>query len=586
MTISRNLSFLAEGVSSTGVLGASNGGTGQNTVTTGDLLYGSATNTWSKLSIGSTGTILRVVGGIPSWGTDYTGTVTSVAASVPSFLSISGSPITTSGTLAITYSGTALPVANGGTGLTTYTAGDLPYYASGTALSKLGIGTSGYILSSSGTAPQWVNSISIGSGTFTSVTDSGLTAGRVNYNGTGGLLVDSANLTFDGTNLGIGLTPTSAKGNLQVNTAISYTDTGILATFASSVAGYNQIILQNTNSGATASTNFNVSNNNGTATTNFGEFGINSSAFTGSGSFNQAGYTYLASGSTDLAIGTYGSNAIHFVINSGATDAMTIDTNGRLGIGTSSPTAQLTVANDASISGLTIGKGGGSVATNTVLGNSALSNSSNTGDKNTALGNNALNANTTGYLQTAIGYAALYVNTTGNQNIAVGAQSLFANTNGLNNVSVGVYSLLSNTTGGSNTAIGTQALNGNTTASNNTAVGYQAGYNNTTGANNTFIGYTAGTAVTTGSNLIVIGYTATASSITATNEITIGNSSVTVTRLGGTTVVASLPSAATVGAGARSFVTNSLSPTFGTTVVGGGTVSVPVYSDGTNWKVG
>jgi hypothetical protein len=49
------------------------------------------------------------------------GTVTSVAASVPAFLSISGSPITTSGTLAITYSGTALPVANGGTGVTTST---------------------------------------------------------------------------------------------------------------------------------------------------------------------------------------------------------------------------------------------------------------------------------------------------------------------------------------------------------------------------------------------------------------------------------------------------------------------------------
>ena len=46
------------------------------------------------------------------------GTVTSVAATVPSFLSISGSPITTAGTLAISYSGTALPVANGGTGLT------------------------------------------------------------------------------------------------------------------------------------------------------------------------------------------------------------------------------------------------------------------------------------------------------------------------------------------------------------------------------------------------------------------------------------------------------------------------------------
>lgn len=47
------------------------------------------------------------------------GSVTSVAATVPSFLSISGSPITSAGTLAISYSGTALPVANGGTGATT-----------------------------------------------------------------------------------------------------------------------------------------------------------------------------------------------------------------------------------------------------------------------------------------------------------------------------------------------------------------------------------------------------------------------------------------------------------------------------------
>ena len=50
--------------------------------------------------------------------------------------------------------------------------------------------------------------------------------------------------------------------------------------------------------------------------------------------------------------------------------------------------------------------------------------------------------------------------------------------------------------------------------------------------------------------------------------------------------VATLPSAATSGAGARSFVTDALTPTFGATVVGGGAVATPVYSDGTNWKVG
>ena len=50
--------------------------------------------------------------------------------------------------------------------------------------------------------------------------------------------------------------------------------------------------------------------------------------------------------------------------------------------------------------------------------------------------------------------------------------------------------------------------------------------------------------------------------------------------------VATLPSAATSGKGARSFVTDALLPTFGSTVAAGGAVATPVYSDGTNWKVG
>ena len=52
-------------------------------------------------------------------------------------------------------------VANGGTGLTSYTAGDLPYYATGTALSKLAIGTINRVLASTGTAPNWVDSVTL-----------------------------------------------------------------------------------------------------------------------------------------------------------------------------------------------------------------------------------------------------------------------------------------------------------------------------------------------------------------------------------------------------------------------------------------
>ena len=50
--------------------------------------------------------------------------------------------------------------------------------------------------------------------------------------------------------------------------------------------------------------------------------------------------------------------------------------------------------------------------------------------------------------------------------------------------------------------------------------------------------------------------------------------------------VATLPSASTSGAGTRAFVSDALLPVFGSIVVAGGAVKVPVYSDGTNWRVG
>ena len=62
----------------------------------------------------------------------------------------------------------------------------------------------------------------------------------------------------------------------------------------------------------------------------------------------------------------------------------------------------------------------------------------------------------------------------------------------------------------------------------------------------------------------------------------------TLNQLAATTnyLVADLPSAAESGSGTRAFVSDATGPTFGATVVGGGAVKVPVYSDGTNWKVG
>lgn len=95
------------------------------------------------------------------------GSVTSVSLSVPSFLSVAGSPVTTSGTLAVTLSGTALPVTSGGTSLTTLTANNVILGNGTSAPNFVAPSTSGNLLTSNGTT--WISSAPATSGTVTSV---------------------------------------------------------------------------------------------------------------------------------------------------------------------------------------------------------------------------------------------------------------------------------------------------------------------------------------------------------------------------------------------------------------------------------
>lgn len=211
MTLSINHSTAADGSFTTegaaawnanhsfsGLLDVANGGTGTATPALVEGTNVTITGTWPNQTINSTGT------------------VTSVAASVPAFLSIAGSPITTSGTLAITYSGTALPIANGGTGQTTASAafnalspitsvGDLIIGDGANSATRLAIGANGYVLTSNGTTATWVAAGS-GSGTVTSITaGTGLTGGTITTSGTIALdttavtaaSYTSANITVD-----------------------------------------------------------------------------------------------------------------------------------------------------------------------------------------------------------------------------------------------------------------------------------------------------------------------------------------------------------------------------------------------------
>jgi microcystin-dependent protein len=69
----------------------------------GDMIYGNGL-TWARLSAGSDGQFLKLSGGVPTWTTVVvgSGTVTSVGLSLPSIFSVTGSPVSTSGTLTAT----------------------------------------------------------------------------------------------------------------------------------------------------------------------------------------------------------------------------------------------------------------------------------------------------------------------------------------------------------------------------------------------------------------------------------------------------------------------------------------------------
>jgi hypothetical protein len=145
-----------------GVLGATQGGTDQSSYSIGDILYADTTTTLAKLADVATGNVL-ISGGVstaPAWGKVD---------------------------LASAVSGT-LPIANGGTNSTaTPTAGGIAY-GTGTAYAVNSAGTLGqYLTSGAAGAPTWTtlpaNVASISFGT-TGLTPSTATTGAVTVSGT------------------------------------------------------------------------------------------------------------------------------------------------------------------------------------------------------------------------------------------------------------------------------------------------------------------------------------------------------------------------------------------------------------------
>jgi hypothetical protein len=181
--------------------------------------------------------------------------------------------------------------------------------------------------------------------------------------------------------------------------------------------------------------------------------------------------------------------------------------------------ASLTGGVQNTIIGLNAGFSLGNAQYNTFVGDYAGYTSN--ANFNVGVGSGAGYANSTGTNTSAFGYQAGYNNKV-SENTFLGASAGYNNTTGNTNLFVGYQAGYLNATGSGITAIGHNA-GYNTKKGENTFVGSSAGYTNTTGQYNTAVGYQSGYFNTTGIVNAYLGYQSGYLNATGSYIVAVGN---------------------------------------------------------------
>lgn len=427
-------------------------------------------------------------------------------------------------------------------------------------------GTSGNVLTSTGTGTAWADlgSLSVGNA---DTTDSYHISGSANYlskfNSSNDSLVNSVlyessgniglgtitpsyRLTIQGSNSGTTLgTTLLTNGNFATNSFTGWTAgsnwsaaTGKAVHTAGSTATLYQAV------SLTSGTTYQIDLTQSSASAGSVTISVGSmfSTTVGTTDTNRTfSFTATATGSQNFVItpssdynGSLDDFAIRPVTGTSTAEFALLNSDGSLGWEARSGGTALNNIFIGSNSGITNTNG----ANNSALGYNTLS-SNTSGNYNNAFGSQALKSNTYGSNNAAFGFSSLFSNVSGSTNSALGNNSLYSNTSGSSNTAIGFSSLYNNTTGYYNSALGSYSLYSNTSgqgniaignnalysnnASYNSAIGYGALYSNTSGTHNNAIGTGSLYGNTTGNANNAIGFNSLYSNTTGTSNEAFGD---------------------------------------------------------------
>ncbi len=474
------------------------------------------------------------------------GTVTSVDLTTPTGLSVTGNPITTSGTLALSYStGYAIPTTSSQTDWdTAFTNRITSLTTSGSSGVSTLIGNTlnipNYTLAGLGGQPLATNLTSLSGLTFASTSFVKMTAGGTFALDTNTYLTGNQSITLSGDVSGTGTTSIittiansavtlAQMANLSANSIIG-NNTGGAATPLALTGTQVTAMLDNFSTSST--TKGLVPGSNSVGTTYYlradGNWAVPPSGGTPGGSNTQVQYNNSGSfgGASNATINGSGILDLTTSVLGTATFSAfnTVTTNLSIGGAATTfalggtPTSTLTANffTNATASGSTktinFGTAGASGSTTTFNFGSTVSGATNNFNFATDIKVYALTVgrgNNKDSSSVAFGYQALYTSNAGasGQNVGIGALALTALTTAYNNVAVGYQAAMAITSGGGNVAIGTNALKSNQSGADNFAIGVGS-LQDCTGGANTAIGSYAMNKLSVGTYNVAIGASA------------------------------------------------------------------------------